>query len=266
MRTITAAVFLWYNYTASILNEEAIAMAKMRLDKLLAHAGVGTRKQVKKLIKKGAVTVNGQPARDAGMIIDPSHDEVFMDDARINYREMIYIMMNKPKGVITSTYDPSERTVVDLLPPEMTILNPSPVGRLDKDTEGLLLITNDGELAHRLLSPKKKVVKKYYAQIQGIVDENDVQAFEEGITLEDGYKTLPAGLEIIRAADVSEVYVYLTEGKYHQVKRMFKALDKHVIYLKRVAMGSLILDEDLEPGKWRELTEEEVASLKESIT
>ncbi len=237
-------------------------MAKMRLDKLLAHSGIGTRKEVKKLIKKGVITVNGQIAKDAGMIVDTARDEVFMGNDKIDYKEVVYIMMNKPKGVITSTYDPSERTVIDLLPPEMTLLNPFPVGRLDKDTEGLLLITNDGELAHKLLSPKKGVVKKYYAQIQGIVDENDVKAFKEGITLEDGYKTLPARLEILRAGSTSEVYIYLSEGKYHQIKRMFKALGKQVIYLKRIAMGCLILDENLKPGEWRELTKEEVESLQ----
>jgi len=241
-------------------------MAKIRLDKLLAHSGIGTRKQVKKLIRKGIITVNGKPVRDAGMIVDTSCDEIFMGNEKINYKEVIYIMMNKPKGVITSTYDPSERTIIDLLPPEVTALNPFPVGRLDKDTEGLLLITNDGELAHKLLSPKNGVVKKYYAQIEGFVNENDARAFEEGITLEDGYRTLPARLEIIHTANVSEVYIYLTEGKYHQIKRMFKALGKRVAYLKRVAMGSLILDENLKPGEWRELTEEEVISLQRLIT
>ncbi|MBM7582830.1 16S rRNA pseudouridine516 synthase [Caldicoprobacter guelmensis] len=240
-------------------------MAKIRLDKLLAHSGIGTRKQVKKLIKKGIITVNGKSVRDTGMIVDTSCDEIFMGNEKINYKEAIYIMMNKPRGVITSTYDPLERTVIDLLPSEVTALNPFPVGRLDKDTEGLLLITNDGELAHKLLSPKKGVVKKYYAQIEGFVSEDDARAFEEGITLEDGYRTLPARLEIIRAADVSEVYIYLTEGKYHQIKRMFKALGKHVAYLKRVAMGSLILDENLKPGEWRELTEEEVISLQRLV-
>ncbi|MCM8901281.1 rRNA pseudouridine synthase [Caldicoprobacter algeriensis] len=240
-------------------------MAKIRLDKLLAHSGIGTRKQVKKFIRKGLVTVNGKAVRDAGTIVDTKHDEIFIGNEKIKYRDLIYIMMNKPKGVITSTYDPAERTVIDLLPPELTAVDPFPVGRLDKDTEGLLLITNDGELAHQLLSPKKNVVKKYYAQIQGIVDENDVKAFKEGIILEDGYKTLPAGLEILRAADVSEVYVYLKEGKYHQIKRMFKMLDKQVVYLKRIAMGGLILDERLKPGEWRELTEEEVVSLQKSI-
>ncbi len=241
-------------------------MAKIRLDKLLAHSGIGTRKQVKKFIRKGLVTVNGKAVRDAGTIVDTKHDEIFIGNEKVKYRDLIYIMMNKPKGVITSTYDPAERTVIDLLPPELTAVDPFPVGRLDKDTEGLLLITNDGELAHQLLSPKKNVVKKYYAQIQGIVDENDVKAFKEGIILEDGYKTLPAGLEILRAADVSEVYVYLKEGKYHQIKRMFKALGKKVLYLKRLAMGSLVLDERLKPGEWRELTGEEVSSLKTSIS
>lgn len=241
-------------------------MAKIRLDKLLAHSGIGTRKEVKKIIKQGLVLVNGKPARNAGMIVDTALDEIFMGNERINYREVIYIMMNKPKGVVTSTHDPSERTVIDLLPPEITVFNPFPVGRLDKDTEGLLLITNDGELAHRLISPKHKVIKKYYAQIEGMVDENDAKAFEKGIVLKDGYKTLPARLEIIKAGRVSEVHVYLTEGKYHQIKRMFKALGKQVVYLKRTAMGCLTLDENLKPGEWRELTEEEVDSLQKLVT
>lgn len=249
-----------------IPNKEAVAVAKIRLDKLLAHSGIGTRKQVKKLIRKGAITVNGRPVGDAGMIIDPSQDEVFIGNDRVNYKEMVYIMMNKPKGVISSTHDPSERTVIDLLPPELIALKPFPVGRLDKDTEGLLLITNDGELAHKLLSPKNEVVKKYYAQIEGLVSEDDVRAFQEGITLENGYKTLPARLEIIRASDISEVYIYLTEGKYHQIKRMFKALGKRVIYLKRVAMGSLTLDKNLKPGEWRELSEDEVISMQQLVT
>ncbi|ABY95811.1 MULTISPECIES: pseudouridine synthase [Thermoanaerobacter] len=241
-------------------------MAKMRIDKLLSNIGIGTRKEVKKFIKEGLVLVNGNTVKDAGLIVDTESDEILFDGEKINYKEFIYIMINKPKGVISATYDEVEKTVIDLLPQELKARNPFPVGRLDKDTEGLLLITNDGDLAHQLLSPKKNVIKKYYAEILGFVNESDIKAFNEGIILEDGYKTLPANLEILfSSSDVSKVYVYIREGKYHQIKRMFESVGKKVIYLKRLAMGSLTLDENLKPGEWRELSEEELSFLKKSI-
>ncbi|GAB6116548.1 pseudouridine synthase [Thermoanaerobacter brockii subsp. lactiethylicus] len=240
-------------------------MAKMRIDKLLSNIGIGTRKEVKKFIKEGLVLVNGNTVKDAGLIINTETDEILFDGKKIYYKEFIYIMMNKPKGVISATYDPIEKTVIDLLPQELKARNPFPVGRLDKDTEGLLLITNDGDLAHKLLSPKKNVIKKYYAKILGFVNESDIKAFNEGIVLEDGYKTLPANLEILSSSDVSKVYVYIREGKYHQIKRMFESVGKKVIYLKRLAMGNLTLDENLKPGEWRELSEEELSFLKKSI-
>ncbi|ABY93089.1 pseudouridine synthase [Thermoanaerobacter sp. X514] len=240
-------------------------MAKMRIDKLLSNIGIGTRKEVKKFIKEGLVLVNGNTVKDAGLIINTETDEILFDGKKIYYKEFIYIMMNKPEGVISATYDPIEKTVIDLLPQELKARNPFPVGRLDKDTEGLLLITNDGDLAHKLLSPKKNVIKKYYAKILGFVNESDIKAFNEGIVLEDGYKTLPANLEILSSSDVSKVYVYIREGKYHQIKRMFESVGKKVIYLKRLAMGNLTLDENLKPGEWRELSEEELSFLKKSI-
>lgn len=241
-------------------------MAKMRIDKLLSNIGIGTRKEVKKFIKEGLVLVNGNTVKDAGLIVDTESDEILFDGEKINYKEFIYIMINKPKGVISATYDEVEKTVIDLLPQELKARNPFPVGRLDKDTEGLLLITNDGDLAHQLLSPKKNVIKKYYAEILGFVNESDIKAFNEGIILEDGYKTLHANLEILfSSSDVSKVYVYIREGKYHQIKRMFESVGKKVIYLKRLAMGSLTLDENLKPGEWRELSEEELSFLKKSI-
>lgn len=241
-------------------------MAKMRIDKLLSNIGIGTRKEVKKFIKEGLVLVNGNTVKDAGLIINTETDEILFDGKKLNYKEFIYIMINKPKGVISATSDPIEKTVIDLLPQELKARNPFPVGRLDKDTEGLLLITNDGDLAHQLLSPKKNVIKKYYAEILGFVNESDIKAFNEGIILEDGYKTLPANLEILcSSSDVSKVYVYIREGKYHQIKRMFESVGKKVIYLKRLAMGSLTLDENLKPGEWRELSEEELSLLKKSI-
>ncbi|HHY79077.1 pseudouridine synthase [Thermoanaerobacter sp. RKWS2] len=241
-------------------------MAKMRIDKLLSNIGIGTRKEVKKFIKEGLVLVNGNTVKDAGLIVDTESDEILFDGEKINYKEFIYIMINKPKGVISATYDEVEKTVIDLLPQELKARNPFPVGRLDKDTEGLLLITNDGDLAHQLLSPKKNVIKKYYAEILGFVNESDIKAFNEGIILEDGYKTLPANLEILfSSSDVSKVYVYIREGKYHQIKRMFESVGKKVIYLKRLAMGNLTLDENLKPGEWRELSEKELSFLKKSI-
>ncbi|EGD52015.1 pseudouridine synthase [Thermoanaerobacter ethanolicus JW 200] len=241
-------------------------MAKMRIDKLLSNIGIGTRKEVKKFIKEGLVLVNGNTVKDAGLIVDTESDEILFDGEKINYKEFIYIMINKPKGVISATYDEVEKTVIDLLPQELKARNPFPVGRLDKDTEGLLLITNDGDLAHQLLSPKKNVIKKYYAEILGFVNESDIKAFNEGIILEDGYKTLPANLEILfSSSDVSKVYVYIREGKYHQIKRMFESVGKKVIYLKRLAMDNLTLDENLKPGEWRELSEKELSFLKKSI-
>jgi len=240
-------------------------MAKMRLDKLLSNMGIGTRKEVKKYIKDGLVEVNGEIVLDPSKTVDTEKDEVLFDGEKVEYKEFIYVMMNKPQGVISATHDKSEETVIDLLPEEIGLRKVFPVGRLDKDTEGLLIITNDGELAHKLLSPKKKVVKKYYAEVLGKITEKDAEKFKEGVILEDGYRTMPSQLEIIESSDISKVYVYLTEGKYHQVKRMFEAIGKKVLYLKRLCMGKLQLDENLEPGEWRELTEEEVNLLKETI-
>ena len=172
-------------------------------------------------------------------------------------------MMNKPDGVISATYDNREETVIDLLEVEHQVFDPFPVGRLDKDTVGLLLLTNDGELNHRLISPKWHVDKVYYAKIDKAVDEKDVEAFKNGITLDDGYKCKEGKLEIISSSDEgSEVMVTIQEGKYHQVKRMFEALGKTVVYLKRTEFGGLPLDQDLEEGEYRELTEDELALLK----
>lgn len=174
-------------------------------------------------------------------------------------------MLNKPKGVITATEDRRLRTVLDLIDEEYLRFIPSPVGRLDKDTEGLLLLTNDGMLNHNLTSPRKHVDKEYYAEILGKVGIKDIEAFNEGVVLDDGYKTMPAELKILEAAPVSKVIVKIKEGKFHQVKRMFEAVDKKVIYLKRLSMGNLKLDEGLRPGEYRELTNQEVEDLKSLI-
>ena len=181
---------------------------------------------------------------------------------RVVYKEFIYLMMNKPQGVISATEDNRDRTVIDLLSGEHQHFEPFPVGRLDKDTEGFLLISNDGKLAHDLLSPKKEVPKTYFAHIDGKVDEADVESFAEGLTLDDGYLTKPGKLRVIRSADVSEIELTITEGKFHQVKRMFEAVGKKVVYLKRLSMGPLQLDDSLKLGEYRELTEEEVAMLR----
>jgi pseudouridine synthase len=235
-----------------------------RLDKILSNLGYGSRKEIKDILKQGKVEVDGILAKDSSMKVDPDKSIIKFEGEEINYRENIYLMMNKPQGVVSATFDNYDETVIDLLDYEHTVFKPFPVGRLDKDTEGLLLITNDGELNHRLTSPKWHVDKVYYAEIDKAVDEKDILAFEKGITLDDGYKCLPAKLEITSAGeDGSEVYITIQEGKFHQVKRMFEAVGKTVVYLKRIKMGALDLDETLEEGEYRELTEEELSSLKE---
>jgi 16S rRNA pseudouridine516 synthase len=233
----------------------------MRIDKMLANIGFGSRKEVKGLLKKGAVKVNGEMVKDAKEHIDPNKDKVTINDQEVVYKEFIYLMMNKPAGVISATEDNRDETVIDLLELEDQVYEPFPVGRLDKDTEGLLLITNDGQLAHRLLSPKKHVPKMYFAVIEGEVSEEDVQAFRKGVTLDDGYETKPGELTILKSGLMSDIELTITEGKFHQVKRMFQAVGKRVVYLKRMTMGPLKLDETLELGEYRELTDEEIEEL-----
>ncbi|PZD96037.1 16S rRNA pseudouridine(516) synthase [Paenibacillus sambharensis] len=241
---------------------------KIRLDKMLANMGLGTRSEIKKAVKQGRVTVEGKAVKDSGLQVDPFHERVELDGEAVSYRETIYLMLNKPQGVISATEDTRDRTVLDLLEPEDRVLAPFPVGRLDKDTEGLLLLTNDGQLAHELLSPRKHVDKTYEAEVSGLVGETDIQAFKEGVTLDDGYVTMPARLTILRTEEqhdgtvVSYISLIIQEGKFHQVKRMFEAVGKKVVFLKRVAMGPLLLDPSLVPGTYRELTEGELERLK----
>ena len=243
----------------------------MRLDKLLAHTGFGTRKEVKKIIRDKYVSVNGEVVRNAGEKVDPDKDDVRISGQRIYYEEFVYFMLNKPAGVISATEDYVHDTVIDLLEPADSVQEPHPVGRLDKDTEGLLLLTNDGKLTHQLTSPKKEVDKTYYAFVSGRVDQEDIEKFKEGILLkedDEDYLTLSADLEILEVdeeAETSEVYVTIREGKFHQVKRMFHAVDKEVLYLKRISMGDLALDENLELGEYRRLTEEELAKIKKIV-
>lgn len=239
-------------------------MAKLeRLDKVISNMGYGTRKEVKKHIKDGLVTVDGRVVVDNKFKVDPYGQEILFNGSDVNYREYIYLMMNKPQDFVSSTDDPISRTVIDILEYQHQIFEPFPVGRLDKDTEGLLLITNDGKLAHNLLSPNKNVKKTYYAEIDGEVKTRHIDKFRDGVVfLDDDYKTKPAELEIISSGSKSEVLVTITEGKFHQVKRMFEAIGMEVTYLKRLTMASLVLDDDLELGEYRELSEEELEALK----
>lgn len=235
-------------------------MKQMRLDKYLADMGIGSRSQVKNLIRKGKVTVNERVVKAPEFKVDPS-DLVKADGAQVSYVEYEYLMLNKPGGVVSATEDKKERTVLDLVP-DAARKDLFPVGRLDKDTEGLLLLTNDGALAHQLLSPKKHVDKTYFARIQGLVSEDEVDRFAKGLDIGDEKLTLPAKLKVLSSGSVSEVEVTIQEGRYHQVKRMFEAIDCSVTYLKRLSMGSLKLDEKLNSGAYRVLTENEVSSLK----
>lgn len=234
-----------------------------RLDKVLSNLGYGTRKEIKQIVKQGLIEVNGELVKDNGIKVDPEIDRISVDGEEIFYKKFIYLMMNKPDGVISATHDSKDETVIDLLEIEHQVFNPFPVGRLDKDTVGLLLLTNDGELNHRLISPKWKVDKIYYAKINKKVNDNDIKRFKEGITLDDGYLCKEAKLEILNSSDEgSEIMLTIQEGKFHQVKRMFEAVGKMVTYLKRVEFGTLKLDADLEEGEYRELTDDEVNILK----
>ncbi len=236
---------------------------KMRIDKLLSNIGCGSRADIKKYCKQGIITVNGKTVNNPGLQVDSENDEVIFNGEKVNYREFIYIMLNKPDGYISATFDKRDPIVLDLIDSNYLVFEPFPVGRLDKDTEGLLVLTNDGQLAHRILSPKKHVPKTYYARIEGKVTEEDVCAFEKGVTLDDGYETMPSQLKIIKSDEESKIELTIHEGKFHQVKRMFESVGKKVVYLKRISMGKLELDESLQLGEYRELTEEEVRLLEE---
>lgn len=233
---------------------------KIRLDKYLAELGYGTRSQVKQHISKGNVSVNGSTAKRPETRIDTETDRVLFCGAETVYEQYEYYMLNKPAGVVSATEDRKEKTVLDLFEGRKR-KDLFPAGRLDKDTEGLLLITNDGGLAHRLLAPGKHVDKIYYAEIDGKVTPEDAVLFSEGIDIGDEKKTLPARLEILRSAERSFVRVTVCEGRFHQIKRMFHATGKEVLYLKRLQMGALKLDEALKPGEYRKLTEKEVEEL-----
>lgn len=229
----------------------------MRLDKFLVHVGVGTRTQVKTLVKQGRISVNDNIAKKADIKIDAEKDVVTFDSKVLAYSEFVYFMLNKPKGVLSATNDKSQKTVIDLI--DTHVKDIFPVGRLDKDTTGLLLITNDGKLAHELLSPKKHVNKVYIAKVSKQLFSQNIEDFKNGIVLDDGYKCLPALLEIL---DDNIAQVTIQEGKFHQVKRMFESCDNFVIDLERIKMGPLKLDEQLQLGEYRQLSNEEILSLK----
>ena len=235
----------------------------IRLDKYLADMSIGTRQEVKKYIRQGRVKINEDIIKKPEYKIREDEDKITFDCAPVAYETFEYYMLNKPAGVISATEDKRDKTVLDLIK-EKKRKDLFPVGRLDKDTEGLLLITNDGALAHRLLSPKKHVDKCYYAEISGGVTEDDVRVFKERInigTQEEPEWTMPAELKILEKGTVSRIRLTIREGKFHQVKRMFLAVGKEVVYLKRERMGALVLDEELAPGEYRKLTDSELKSI-----
>ncbi|MCH5347730.1 MAG: rRNA pseudouridine synthase [Oscillospiraceae bacterium] len=233
----------------------------IRLDRFLSNQLNISRNDAKELIKKRLVTVNGETARLFDMKIDPVSDTVVSEGKTILYRKHIYIMLNKPAGVICATRDRLSETVLELIPEELRREGLFPAGRLDKDTVGFVFITDDGELAHDILSPKKHVEKKYFVVLEAPITENDIQAFASGITIDGGEKCLPAKLE--SGSKPGEVFITLREGKYHQIKRMAEAVENRVLYLKRVRIGGLELDGSLAEGQCRELTAEEVRMIKE---
>lgn len=229
-----------------------------RLDKFLCDCGIGTRSQVKAILKSGVVTVDGKAERDSSRKIDPEKQQICYHGERLGRTGRVVAMLNKPEGFVTATEDTKERTVMELLPADMKHLDLKPVGRLDKATEGLLLFTNDGDLLHRLISPKKEVPKLYYARHEGTATEADVTAFREGLVLADGTKCLPAKLEPLGEG---ESLITVCEGKYHQVRRMMASRQMRVVYLERRQEGNLTLG-DLPRGQVRKLTQEEISALE----
>ena len=238
-------------------------MARERLDKLLSSTGLWSRKEVKDLVRQGRVLAEGVPVRRPEEKYDPMTDRIQVDGETVDCAPFVYVMMNKPAGLLSATEDKNQKTVLDLLPQHLRRRGLFPVGRLDKDTTGLLLLTDDGSLAHELLSPKKHVDKVYLARVEGRVDAADTAALGAGMVLGDGLHCLPAGLEPL--GDGSSCLVTLREGKYHQVKRMLAARGKPVLALKRLSMGPLELDRELEAGEWRMLAPEELEALKRAV-
>ena len=235
-------------------------MKPMRLDKFLCELGIGTRSEVKNKIKNGLVQVEGVNKVTPEYKLDIEKDKVYYNGSLLQYAEFEYYMLNKPAGCVSATSDNLHKTVLELIDTKVR-KDLFPVGRLDIDTEGLLLITNDGALAHQLLSPKKHVDKTYYAEIEGMITNEDVVAFKEGLDIGENTLTLPAKLVILESGTITKIEVPIQEGKYHQVKRLFEAVGKRVVYLKRLSMGTFTLDETLKPGEYRQLTPEEIEHL-----
>ena len=238
-------------------------MEQVRLDRCLASTGRWSRKEAKELLRQGRVSVNGQTQRDGGVKVDPAGDDIAVNGEKLTLTQYTYVMLHKPAGVLSATEDRSQRTVLDLLPQELRRRGLFPVGRLDKDTEGLLLLTDHGALAHALLHPKRHVAKTYLVQVDGALDEADKAALQAGLILGDGLHCLPARLELTERPDWGRLTIM--EGKFHQVKRMMAARGKPVVYLKRLTMGPLTLDAALGPGEYRLLEENEVKSLLELL-
>ena len=233
----------------------------MRLDKFISTTTILSRAEAKKRIKKG-ILINNVLVKSSDYKVDEFNDQVIIDGVRLVYQKFIYIMMNKPKDTVSATEDAIEKTVVDILNEEDRIQKVFPVGRLDKDTEGLMLLTNDGDLAHRLISPKKNVEKKYYVEVNGELKNEHLEVVKKGVILEDGYRCKPARLVILDSSESSsKANIYITEGKFHQVKRMMKSLGVTVTYLKRLSIGNLSLDKNLKLGEYRYLTDEELNKL-----
>lgn len=237
-------------------------MSIIRLDKFLANSGIGTRSEVKNYIKFRRVWVDDKPVLRADTKIDIEKCVVTFDKRVVSYEKYCYIMMNKPKGIISASKDKIQKTVIDLLPKEYEKYNLFPVGRLDKDTVGLLILSNDGIFAHNTLSPKRHIEKTYFAHINGLVTQEHIEKFNEGIIIDGGYKCFPAVLEIIYCAEnFSKIKITLKEGKYHQIKRMFGAFKLKVVYLKRLTFDKIVLDENLEEGEFRLLNKEEMFNI-----
>lgn len=233
----------------------------MRLDKYLSACGFGTRSEVKRLIRSGAVRVGGCDKISAETKLNEESAEVYVDGVRAVYRRFVYLMLNKPSGYLSAVWDREKPVVTDLVPPEYAHFDVFPAGRLDIDTVGLMILTNDGGLAHRILSPKNHVPKTYIARVDGSVDDAEVNAFRFGMDLGD-FTTKPAELDVISVSDgVSECRVTISEGKFHQIKRMFEKVGRRVIFLRRIAMNGLVLDESLREGELRELTDRELELL-----
>ena len=233
-------------------------MPLMRLDKLLGDMGIASRSELKQMIKRGRVTVDGRAVTAPETKVDSESCRIALDGEELRYRSFHYYMMDKPAGVLSATEDGRQKTVLDLVSPEMRRMGLFPVGRLDKDTSGLLLLTNDGDLAHKVISPKSGIEKRYYARVEGKLDEADREAFRQGLVLGDGTKCLPARLELLGEG---ECLVTVMEGKYHQVKRMLASRGAPVTQLRRLSIGGLELGDELPPGGWRELDAADIARL-----